>query len=55
MATYAVDIRRLTPFLGNVPLKAITPGMIQSTYALMLKGGSPNAAWSRCTPFSIGP
>jgi len=39
MATYAVDIRRLTPFLGNVPLKAITPGMIQSTYALMLKAG----------------
>jgi integrase len=39
IATYAVDIRRLTPFLGNVPLKAITPGMIQSTYALMLKAG----------------
>ena len=39
MATYALDIRRLTPYLGNVPLRAITPGMIQSTYASMLKTG----------------
>ncbi len=53
MATYALDIRRLTPFLGSVPLRAITPSMIQSTYASMLKRDSRNAAWSRCTPFSI--
>ncbi len=39
MATYALDSKRLTPFLGSVPLRAITPGMIQSTYASMLKAG----------------
>ncbi len=39
LATYAVDVRRLEPFLGNVPLHSITPGMIQSTYAAMLRTG----------------
>jgi len=39
LTTYTLDIRRLTTYLGNVPLRAITPGMIQSTYAAMLRTG----------------
>ena len=39
MAPSPLDSRRLTPFLGPLPLRAITPAMIQSTYAAMLKAG----------------
>ncbi len=36
MRAYAIGVRRLTPFLGRIPLRAITPGMIESTYASLL-------------------
>ncbi len=36
---YTVDAQRLLPFLGRVPLRAVTPGMIASTYASLLKSG----------------
>ena len=36
---YTVDVQRLVPFLGRVPLRALTPGMIASTYASLLKSG----------------
>src|SRR5919204_1949813 len=39
LGTYALDVQRLEPYLGNVPLRNITPGMIQSTYAAMLRNG----------------
>jgi integrase len=38
-ATYALDVRRLMPYLGSTPLRAINPGMIQSTYTSLLKSG----------------
>ncbi len=39
LATYALDVHRLTPYLGSIPLRAITPGMIQSTYTSLLRSG----------------
>src|SRR2546428_5889001 len=34
-----MGIKRLTPFLGRIPLCARTPGMIESTYASLLRSG----------------
>jgi len=31
MRAYAIGLRRLIPFLGRIPLCALTPGMIEST------------------------
>jgi|ERR1700682_6023810 integrase len=39
MRAYAIGVRRLTPFLGRIPLRALTPGMIESTYASLLRTG----------------
>ncbi len=39
MRAYAIGVRRLTPFLGRIPLRALTPGMIESTYASLLELG----------------
>lgn len=36
---YTIDVQRFLPFLGRVPLRALTPGMIASTYASLLKSG----------------
>ena len=36
---YAIDVQRFVPYLGRVPLRAITSGMIASTYASLLKSG----------------
>ncbi|HEX9096235.1 MAG TPA: tyrosine-type recombinase/integrase [Candidatus Dormibacteraeota bacterium] len=36
---YTIDIQRFVPYLGRVPLRALTPGMIASTYASLLKSG----------------
>jgi len=47
---YTIDVQRFVPYLGRVPLRALTPGMIASTYASLLKSGlSPRRAscWSR--------
>lgn len=39
MVTYARDARRLTAALGDVPLRNLTPGLIQSAYASLLEMG----------------
>jgi integrase len=39
MRAYAIGVRRLTPFLSRIPLRALTPGMIESTYASLLRSG----------------
>src|SRR2546425_18074 len=39
MVTYARDVRRLTAALGDVPLRHLTPGLIQSAYAALLEMG----------------
>jgi integrase len=39
MRAYTINVGRLTPFLGRVPLRSITPGMIESTYASLLRSG----------------
>jgi vacuolar-type H+-ATPase subunit B/Vma2 len=39
MVTYAHDLRRLTAALGDVPLRHLTPGLIQSAYASLLEMG----------------
>jgi integrase len=36
---YTVDVQRVVPCLGRVPLRSVTPGMIASTYASLLKSG----------------
>ncbi len=36
---YRLDAQRLVPFLGRVPLRSLTPGMIASTYASLLECG----------------
>src|ERR1700736_4770425 len=36
---YTIDVHRFVPYLGRVPLQAITPGMIASTYASFLRSG----------------
>jgi hypothetical protein len=36
---YRLDAQRLLPFLGRVPLRSLTPGMIVSTYASLLQSG----------------
>jgi integrase len=37
--TYTIDVQRFLPYLGRVPLLALTPGMIASTYPSLLKSG----------------
>jgi integrase len=39
MVTYARDVRRLTAALGDVPLRHLTPGLIQCAYASLLEMG----------------
>ncbi len=39
MVTYARDVRRLTGVLGDVPLRNLTPGLVQSAYAALLNQG----------------
>ncbi len=39
MVTYARDVRRLTAALGDVPLRHLTPGLIQAAYASLLQMG----------------
>lgn len=36
---YTIDVQRFVPYLGRVPLRALTPGMIASTCASLLKSG----------------
>ena len=35
LVTYARDVRRLTAVLGDIPLRKLTPGLIQSGYAAL--------------------
>jgi integrase len=37
--TYARDVRRLTDMLGDIPLRNLTPGLIQSAYGRLLEAG----------------
>jgi integrase len=39
LVTYARDVRRLTDMLGDIPLRNLTPGLIQSAYAGLLEAG----------------
>ncbi|MDQ6946005.1 MAG: site-specific integrase [Actinomycetota bacterium] len=39
LVIYARDVRRLTAVLGDVPLRNLTPGLIQSAYAVLLDQG----------------
>ena len=39
LVTYARDVRRLTTVLGDVPLRNLTPGLIQSAYSALLDQG----------------
>ncbi|MEO6796832.1 MAG: site-specific integrase [Candidatus Dormibacter sp.] len=39
LVTYARDVRRLTNVLGDIPLRNLTPGLIQSAYARLLEAG----------------
>jgi site-specific recombinase XerD len=39
LVTYARDVRRLTTVLGDVPLRNLTPGLVQSAYAALLDHG----------------
>ncbi len=39
LVTYARDVRRLTAALGDVPIRHLTPGLIQSAYASLLEIG----------------
>ena len=39
LVTYARDVRRLTDLLGDIPLRNLTPGLIQSAYAGLLEVG----------------
>ena len=36
---YTIDVQRVVPFLGRVPLRALTAGMIASTYASLQQSG----------------
>lgn len=36
---YAIDVQRIVAFLGRVPLRALTPGMIASTYVSLRQSG----------------
>lgn len=39
LVTYARDVRRLTAVLGDIPLRNLTPGLVQSAYAALLDQG----------------
>ncbi len=39
LVTYARDVRRLTKLLGQTPLRNLTPGLVQSAYAVLLQQG----------------
>lgn len=39
LVTYARDARRLAEMLGDIPLRNLTPGLIQSAYAGLLEAG----------------
>ncbi len=39
MVTYARDVRRVTGVLGDVPLRRLAPGLIQSAYASLIAQG----------------
>ena len=39
LVTYARDVRRLTAVLGDIPLRNLTPGLIQSAYNALLDQG----------------
>jgi len=39
LVTYARDVRRLTAVLGDIPLRNLTPGLLQSGYAALLDQG----------------
>jgi integrase len=39
LVTYARDVRRLTDVLGDVPLRNLTPGLVQSAYTALLDQG----------------
>jgi site-specific recombinase XerD len=39
LVTYSRDVRRLTVVFGEVPLRQLTPGLIQSAYASLLEDG----------------
>ncbi len=39
LVTYARDARRVTDVLGEIPLRNLTPGLIQSAYAGLLEAG----------------
>ncbi|MDQ6944757.1 MAG: site-specific integrase [Actinomycetota bacterium] len=39
LVTYGRDVRRLTAVLGDVPLRNLTPGLVQSSYAALLDQG----------------
>ena len=39
LVTYSRDVRRLTVVFGEVPLRHLTPGLIQSAYASLLEDG----------------
>ena len=36
---YSISLGRLSPYLGRIPLRSLTPGMIESTYASLLRSG----------------
>jgi integrase len=40
MVAYARDVSRLTAVLGDVPLRSLTPGLVQSAYAALDQGFS---------------
>lgn len=39
LVTYGRDVRRLTNVLGDIPIRNLTPGLIQSAYAALLEQG----------------
>ncbi len=39
LVTYALDVRRLTSVLGDIPLRNLTPGLLQAAYAALLEQG----------------
>src|SRR6266568_1571126 len=51
LVTYARDVRRLTEMLGDIPLRNLTPGLIQSAYAELLGPASQSGLWSKRLTF----
>jgi len=45
LVTYDRDVRRLTAVLGDVPLRNLTPGLVQSAYAALLDQGFSRELW----------